>query len=64
MVWDVWITYVKGAALRLFHPTVSSVLFGAGFCYCDTVSRWGRVGLPAGRGGVDDTRILKESSDE
>jgi hypothetical protein len=36
----------KVAALRLFHPTVSSVLFGAGFYYCDTVSdggglRWG-----------------------
>jgi hypothetical protein len=31
----------KVAALRLFHPTVSSVLFGAGFYYCDTVSDGG-----------------------
>ena len=29
---------LKVAALRLFHPAVSSVLFGTGFCYCDTVS--------------------------
>jgi hypothetical protein len=30
---------LKVAALRLFHPTVPSILFGAGFYYCDTVSQ-------------------------
>jgi hypothetical protein len=29
---------IKVSALRLFHPTASSILFGLGFYYCDTVS--------------------------
>ena len=31
----------KVAALRFFHPTISSVLFEAGSCYFDTVSQRG-----------------------
>jgi hypothetical protein len=40
-IWEVRVLNGKGAALRLFRPTVSSVLFGPGFYYYDTVS-WGR----------------------
>jgi hypothetical protein len=40
-IWDIRVLHVKVAALRLFYPTVSSVLFGPGFYYYDTVS-WGR----------------------
>jgi hypothetical protein len=36
-IWNVRISHVKVAALRLFHPTVSSVFFGHGFYYYDTV---------------------------
>ena len=32
---------LKVAALRLFHPAVSSIWFGIGSCYCDTVSKGG-----------------------
>jgi hypothetical protein len=35
------VSHVEVGALRLFHPTVSSVLFGSGFNYYDIVS-WGR----------------------
>jgi hypothetical protein len=38
--WNARVSHVKVAALRLFHPNVSSVLFGPSFYYCDTVS-WG-----------------------
>jgi hypothetical protein len=38
--WNARISYVKVAALRLFHSTVSSILFGPGFYYYDTVP-WG-----------------------
>jgi hypothetical protein len=37
-IWNVGISHVKDSALRLFHPTVSPVFFGAGFYYFDTVS--------------------------
>ncbi len=38
---------LKVAALRLFRPAVSSVLFGTGFHYCDTVFFTGRDGRGA-----------------
>jgi hypothetical protein len=41
---------LKVAALRLFHPAVSSVLFGIGFYYCDTVSGGGSERV---RGGIE-----------
>jgi len=49
--WNARVSHIKVAALRLFHPTVSSVFFGPGFYYYDTVS-WGRgiACLPVGRG--------------
>jgi len=42
--WDARVLHVKVAALRLFHPTVSSFLFGSGFYYYDTVSDEGGWG--------------------
>jgi hypothetical protein len=42
--WNARVSHVKVSALRLFHPTVSSILFGPGFYYYDTV--------PRGRGRV------------
>jgi hypothetical protein len=37
-IWNVRFLQIKVAALRLFPPTVSSVLFEPGFYYYDTIS--------------------------
>ena len=43
-IWIARVIYVKVAALRLLQPTVSSVLFGPGFYYYDTVLLGERAG--------------------